>query len=64
METTQSFTGDQTKAILGGLCCLPLGLYYYFANREMVVICPECQGNNDMQAATCKHCNADLTQYE
>jgi hypothetical protein len=64
METTQEFTGDTALAILGGLCCLPVGAYYYFTNRETQVVCPNCQGSNDTEATVCKNCNTDLTQYE
>jgi hypothetical protein len=53
METTQEFTGDTALAILGGLCCLPVGAYYYFTNREMRVVCPNCQGANDTEATVC-----------
>lgn len=56
METTKEFTGDTLPLVLGILFCLPFGLYYFFANREERVICPECRESADPDANTCPHC--------
>ncbi|WP_049924474.1 hypothetical protein [Halopiger djelfimassiliensis] len=64
LETTSEFTGDAIWILIGVLCCLPYGVYYYFSNKETVWICPDCQETVKVGASTCKHCNEDLNQYQ
>ncbi|WP_262175599.1 hypothetical protein [Haloarcula laminariae] len=59
-ETTSEFAGEMAVLIIGLLVCLPVGIYYYFANKEERKICPECRETADMSASTCPNCNADL----
>jgi len=46
--------------VLGLLVCLPVGIYYYFANKEERQVCPECRETADMTASTCPNCSNEL----
>ncbi len=64
IETTSTFTGETAAAVLAALCCLPLGAYYYFANKEQMWVCPNCRETVEVGASTCHHCDEDLSQYK
>lgn len=59
-ETREEFAGEMAVLIIGLLVCLPVGIYYYFANKEERRVCPECRETADMGASTCPNCGADL----
>lgn len=63
LERAYEFTGDTGWIIVGVLCCLPFGVYYYLDNREEVVVCPECQETVSAGASKCSYCTEDLDQY-
>jgi hypothetical protein len=63
LQTKKEFTGDMGKLIIGGFCCLPYGVYYYFDARETLEQCPECMETVSQGASTCGHCGEDLNQY-
>ena len=59
-ETKEEFAGELAVLILGLLVCLPVGIFYYFANKEERQVCPECRETAEMNASTCPNCSADL----
>lgn len=59
-ETKEEFAGEMAVLVLGLLVCLPVGIYYYFANKEERQVCPECRETADMSASTCPNCSTDL----
>ena len=59
-ETKEEFAGEIAVLVLGLLVCLPVGIYYYFANKEERQVCPECRETADMTASTCPNCSTDL----
>jgi len=61
MQTTEEFNGSLAGLILGLLICLPVGIYYYFANKEEMWVCPSCQEAVNVGASTCPHCGEDLS---
>lgn len=64
LETKKELQGETTAVTLVTLfCCWPYGVYWYFNNREEVVVCPECRETADTRASTCPHCGEDLDQY-
>jgi predicted amidophosphoribosyltransferase len=64
LETTTELQGDTTAAMLIALCvCWPYGVFWYFDNKEEVVVCPDCKETADLAASTCPHCSEDLDQY-
>lgn len=60
METESEFDGDMAVFIILLLVCLPAGVYYYIANKEERVVCPECRETADMDASVCPNCNTNL----
>jgi hypothetical protein len=60
VETTKEFTGEVIWLIIGILFCLPVGLYYFIANREEMQVCPECGGTAVMDASSCPSCGESL----
>ena len=63
LQTTKEFGGDLAALILAALCCLPFGVFYYFAEREEMWICPSCRETVQRDASRCRYCDEDLTQY-
>lgn len=60
METTSEFDGSMAALILAVLVCFPVGIYYYFANKEEMWICPECRESVRKGASTCPTCGEKL----
>lgn len=63
METTEEFNGSMAGLVLGLFICLPAGIYYYFANKEEMWVCPECREAVEVGASTCPNCNEDLDAH-
>jgi predicted amidophosphoribosyltransferase len=60
METKSEFHGDMAVFIILLLVCFPASLYYYVANKEKRVVCPECRETADTNASVCPNCSTDL----
>jgi len=63
IESKTEFTGETIWLVVGVLFCFPFAIYYYFANKETVWVCPECRESISVGAGTCKHCSSDLSAY-
>lgn len=59
-QTTEEFNGSLAGLIAGLLICLPVGVYYYFAEKEEMWVCPSCQESAQIGADKCPHCGEDL----
>jgi len=59
-ETKEAFAGEMAVLVLGLLVCFPVGIYYYFANKEEQQVCPECRETADMKATSCPNCGNSL----
>jgi len=60
VETKEEFAGEMAVLVIGTLVCFPVGVFYYFANKEERQVCPECRGTADMSASKCPNCASDL----
>lgn len=60
VETKEEFAGEMAYLVLGLLVCLPVGIYYYFANKEERQVCQECRETADLNASTCPNCGEGL----
>lgn len=63
LETKAQFTGDTGWIIVGILCCIPFGIYYYFDNKEEMWVCPSCQETIKKGASTCRYCDENMDEY-
>jgi uncharacterized paraquat-inducible protein A len=63
METESEFDGDMAILVILLLVCLPAGVYYYVANKEEMVVCPQCRETADRTASVCPNCNEDLDAH-
>lgn len=59
-ETTTEFAGEIVWLFVGIVVCIPVGIYYWWANREERQVCPSCRESADMQASKCPNCGSDL----
>ncbi|MDS0257877.1 hypothetical protein NDI56_00480 [Haloarcula sp. S1CR25-12] len=59
-ETREEFAGEMAVLVLGLSVCLPVGIYYYFANKEERQVCPACRETADMTASASPNCSNDL----
>lgn len=64
LQTRKEYDGDIAVLILAAVCCLPLGIFLYFTEREDKWICPSCRETVHMGASRCRYCDEDLTQYK
>jgi len=59
-ETKEAFAGEMAVLVLGLLVCFPVGIYYYFANKEEQQVCQDCRETAAMNASSCPNCGNDL----
>ena len=59
-ETKEEFAGEMAVLVIGLVVCLPVGIYYYFANKEERQVCPECRETAAMDASSCPNCSTEL----